>query len=174
MSAIVLPRWLVYSKAHRSGRRLFPKPKLPVPTFKADSRLPAHYSAQSLTEPDLPGEFANWEYRFWGPVTMRESDQVVAWQCRACLTMLLPKDMRNEHKEKCGCTTKLVAAYKIMLDKGFCFICNVYTKQKRWGVPLCSEKCEKDFTSKNNFVQTYRLREALEEVKKKHDVANGS
>jgi hypothetical protein len=153
---------------------LFPKPKLPVPVFKADSRLPAHYSAQSLTEPSLPGEFANWEYRFWGPVTTHEEDKVLCWQCRACMTMLLDKDSRNEHKEREGCTSKLVAAYKICLDKGFCIVCNVYTKGKRWGVPLCSDKCAKEFTSKNNFVQPYKLREALEEVKKKYDAANGS
>lgn len=174
MATLVLPRWLIYSKAHSSGRRLFPKPKLSYYPAKPDPRLPSHYSGSSLTEPTLPGEFANWEYRFWGPVTTYEGDKVLCWQCRVCSTMVLDREARKEHHEREGCTRKLTDAYKICLDKGFCVVCNVYTKQKRWGVPLCSDKCQKDFTTKNSFVQPFKICEALEEVKKKHLIANGS
>ena len=176
MASLVLPRWLVYSKAHRSGRRLFPKPKISYFTkAKADSRLPSHYSgATTITESDLPGQFENWEYRFWGPVTTHEGDKVLCWQCRACMTMVLDKAARKDHHERDGCTRKLVDAYNICLDKSFCVVCNVYTKAKRWGVPLCSKRCQTAFTSQTGLVQPFRITEALEKVKIKHDAVNGS
>jgi hypothetical protein len=166
VATIALPRWIVNRKCINSGRRLFPKPLLPIEAPPVDSRLPAHYQGNpTATRNTLPGDFENAEYRFWGPVTRHLDSMIIAWQCRACSTILLSKEDRKKHQEEKQCTIKLVGAYQILLEKGFCVICNVYTKNKGWGVPLCSDVCKTKFTSDQDYVQSGGLHIALETIR---------
>lgn len=102
------------------------------PSF--DRRLPAHYKKNDA---DSPGNLENAEYRFW--IGFGESSGRYS-KCRFCGVLKWSLAERRAHQQIAGCTSKLVALYRLALAASprRCLACNELAepKQETWGVPL--------------------------------------
>jgi hypothetical protein len=93
------------------------------------------------------GNLDNEEYRYW--IGTSERDYLFA-MCRACRKSKYGKLERQQHFKDPDflvngdpCTTRLVKAYKKLMDSTLCLVCKEKRwGRSRWGVPLCeSSEC---------------------------------
>jgi len=94
----------------------------------------------------FPGNLNNDMYRFLVGACAESSKMTI---CRCCRkTMYHGGEEWKEHntltEKQFGrsCPVRLIAAYKYLLTKQECVVCNKRTTSSRWGVPLCNAACE--------------------------------
>lgn len=128
-----------------------------------DSRLPKIY--QDI--PMRPTDFAkgpSWataplaevahlgsnDYRLWSETRTSMADglaKAIQARCRWCEAQYSLREFttyaREYHKKFCPFTHNLTAVFEILLQRGNCVVCRSYTRQRRWGVPLCGVNCER-------------------------------
>lgn len=117
------------------------------------------------------GNLESEEYRIW--IGSKETYTTYA-MCRCCRTSVYSTLDRQLHikNEKFAvggdrCSTRLVKAYKAMLDLSICVICKKQRfSNEKWGVPLCDRpECETEWKFGQNkyMALEYQL---LQQVKK--------
>ena len=146
----------ICEKAFEAGvRGVRPLPPSSLETNRRARRRAGFHKTVGTTVPD--GNLGDSEYRFW--VGVKEDCSMFA-MCRACRMSVYGEKERENHKKDeklhvagMACTQQLIEVYKRLLTDGRCVVCNGYTKGKKWGVPLCGEKCEEIW----KFSQTYNV-----------------
>lgn len=163
MASIRIPRYLIHGAAG-GGVRLFPRP----PHFVEEKK---HEQKYVTNEQKPVGDFHNWEYRFWCPVSYNSPKGLeTVYQCRACLHIARTKDERREHHNgEVQCTVRLINSYNDLIKQGSCVICGKHQSKKKWGVPMCSDVCEKAWCEAE--VQPNTLFIALEAEKVRMQIA---
>jgi hypothetical protein len=113
----------------------------PLPNYRA---LPSVYQEGRRGERHPKGNLDDAEYRYW--VGTREAWS--AWaECRCCKKSTYSLEEREKHLKDPSfavggerCSTRLVNAYKLMLDSEQCLVCKGRRwMAQKWGVPLCSD-----------------------------------
>lgn len=154
MSDLEVPRWLIRKLVYRGGFRLDKRTKFDdndkktlIPmggpvcelqyTGYSKRAEPVVSERHKLVLDDSNMNFANWEYRFWG-VEVRRDKPVMA-TCRFCQTMQYSGPARKKHLKEKKCTTKLIKVYSLLLKDSKCVICDKYTMNDKFGVPLCEK-----------------------------------
>ena len=150
-----VPRYLIAKKTILGGQRgdklvLLPKPVVPHqspniigyrPKIKQGTQVKE--TSDSLIPIDTSMNFSNWEYRFW---CLEMHGSLGSATCRCCETMLHDEGPRKKHLNINGCSTKLLAAYELLLRDARCVVCDNLTANKKWGIPLClSQACMLNF-----------------------------
>lgn len=156
----VAPLSLLRQINYRTGARLPKFPALPKPTpivfppvvmgphnrIRANQSIAIRFSDDvKVTLADKVCNFEHWEYRFWRVELNANRTGITNVVCRACQEILLTKTGRERHKEMKGCYQTLVEAYRLLLADQICVICNAATTQRRWGLPMCSMRCEEQW-----------------------------
>lgn len=150
MADITLPRWIITQRTMPYGVRLPKRPALIVASsyppgdnswLIGEDRLPMLPPKGSYIPLEIKGVFEKWEYRFWAMVPVG-NDRILA-ECRACghNENAIKTTVRQQHFQMGGCTKKLCAAYNLLLRDSKCLICDKWTTQRKWGIPLCSSAC---------------------------------
>lgn len=116
-------------------------------TYRAPSRVNNYQNNFPWKEDEEERGLGNLdptEYQFW---IGTELNYGTTGLCRACGYLAICKVEREEHKARYDppCTVQLVGAYKKLLTKGRCLVCETNTIKQRWGVPLCSPNCVQTF-----------------------------
>lgn len=123
---------------------------------------PSKFSRFSKQPPLIPGGTGD-VYRFWqikhGVV---DGHMWMQGQCRACGTTCNALNTMREHQRDRGCAKKLVEAYKLLQRDLKCVVCDKFTKESRWGVPMCSQECVESW--KKDVVAPHSLEQALQLV----------
>jgi hypothetical protein len=146
-----VPRYLIAKKTILGGQRgdklvLLPKPVVASPNIiqgygrrrrgfvevKNVGRV--QETSDSLIPIDLSMNFLNWEYRFW---CLEMHGTMGSATCRRCEIMLHDEEPRRKHLNVNQCSTKLLDAYELLLRDKKCVVCDSFTANKKWGVPLC-------------------------------------
>jgi hypothetical protein len=86
--------------------------------------------------------------------------------CRCCREVIRFAAERKEHKRQ-GCGSSLERAYKRLAKTKDCIICNLATKRRLYGLPLCCKDCEQEFMYSN--IQPDPLRAQLKEIAKEDE-----
>lgn len=89
-------------------------------------------------------------YRYWIGAEERTSRFS---KCRACRMTLLSDEDRVAHTEKFKCTVVLTDAFKLLLRDGRCVVCDSQTQNQRYGMPLCSNVCIKNWMFESKDMQ---------------------
>lgn len=99
------------------------------------------------------------DYRFWIGSALEGVSRMAI--CRHCLRAVFTGWERKCHMEYTKCSVLLVGAYKRLLLYPMCVMCDKETfgKQK-WGVPLCSADCVRDWMFRHT--RTDALRTAID------------
>lgn len=137
----MLPYWLLVKKAgHPAGMRL-PKWKKyeppPPPPVSMQRYLPSIYKPK-LSVSSINGDI----YRFWKVETYPEGE---TYTCRRCKGISLSHADRIAHLKGYGCAKTLISAYKLLLRDMRCVICDIRTDNMKWGVPICTGACERQW-----------------------------
>lgn len=141
---MALPFYLIAKVTLKGGRRLEPMKKwVPEPIQQRDY-LPGHYLAPKKTPPDeiynADIGFVNWEFRYWAIENHGTMPSIAV--CRSCGDLEQSKEKRRLHHDKHQCTKTLHAAYKALVKDKRCVMCDAYTVNTEWGVPICNDvKC---------------------------------
>lgn len=115
--------------------------------FSAAIRM-SNYKRQ--TE-ELPlGNLDKNAYRYWIGAEERGSRFS---KCRACRMSMLSEEDRRIHTEAFKCTVILTDAFKLLLRDGRCVVCDSQTQNQRYGMPLCSNYCIKNWMFESKDMQ---------------------
>ena len=118
----------------------------------AERYLPTHYANQGKT--DRVRHLETNDYRLWSEVRdglswKNARADLIKARCRWCLCRIQLKDFeaqaRKLHKNACALTTSLRLVYEHLLKGGCCVVCDRVTPKQKWGLPICSPKCEEDW-----------------------------
>lgn len=146
---VALIRRLCYPSAYRLPhleRLVFPVPKAavkrpasPLSRLNGPRVLPGSViDTTALTAGNLPNE----EYRFWfGHRQTSWMDSV----CRCCGANCYTKTARERHLLEGDCKENLLFVYRRLVKDANCVCCDGRTRKQKWGVPLCSDECIKEW-----------------------------
>ncbi len=145
-----IPLHLIIQQARPYGARMF-KPPEEEPEYPGYGWMGG---ASTETKSDLKEN----EYRFWRGSSFIYDGSEFA-QCRSCMIVCRTEELRKKHQKAMECTKHLVRAYKLLLAKRICVICNAHTASQKWGIPICATgDCRKDFRT---HTYLYGLQQAL-------------
>lgn len=151
-----MPIALIRRLCYASGRRLpklerieFPPKKVAatgVSQLVSNGRLLSTVGVSTIFKGNLEKQL----YQFYVG-KMRSNDNSAV--CRWCDTMGFGSMFLRDHGKGAGtatgCKKHLVDIYKTFVLNGQCMMCDARTTRTSWGVPLCSEECEKEWQFHN-------------------------
>lgn len=165
MTKLVIPRWFIRHQCVRTGTRL-PKWKAFEPPianygFHAGRNATMHSILHPQNIPPNSGpvydvdikrpidtvsgdKFDPADFQFYA-VGMNVYNVAQKCTCRSCGGVIISAHLRRKHSEVLGCYDKLIKAYKLLDLDQKCVICDTRTIGRRWGVPLCSKGCVKEW-----------------------------
>jgi hypothetical protein len=174
-----VPRWIIRKAWEQGGERLEGRIQLlpesqsdtrscgfgivKVPDSRSDSvdgKSPKYHvnNEHTCVLSDKKLLFDNWEYRFWAVELINYIPQCA--ECRNCRKVFGNVMTRRNHPSEHDCFKILIGAYELLLKDKKCVVCDKYTHNKAWGVPLCAEtKCRN--TWMHGDAQPQALLEAL-------------
>jgi hypothetical protein len=113
-------------------------PKKVIPITNIRGYTPSRIT---LREGKLKGNLPRDDYRFFLGTYGGDNEIGV---CRWCGIVTHSSKERREHgKSTCKCS--LVELYGILLIGKKCAICNAFTGEKCWGLPLCKDGCQNEW-----------------------------
>jgi hypothetical protein len=137
---MALPFYLVAKVTLKGGVRLPPKKKWVSEPQQENRYLPSVYQQPKKQKPDEVYDvelgFVNWEFRYWA--IERHGTMPAISVCRCCGDTEMSKEKRRQHHDKHGCTKTLHDAYKELAKDRKCVMCDAYTTNTEWGVPICN------------------------------------
>lgn len=141
----MIPRYLIAKVGGLpAGLRL---EKRPTVVWSARTVTPARNYAPVLNasgdEDDLAFRqlnFTNEEYRFWcAEITNDQTGDFVTAICRGCETTHYTQATRKAHLNA-GCSKRILKAYQLLLKDKKCIVCDKWTSNQKWGVPICTQE----------------------------------
>lgn len=145
-----IPLHLILQQARPYGARMFKPPE--------EESEYLGYGCMGGVGTGTPSDLKDNEYRFWkGSSFIYDGDD---WaQCRECMVVCRSEELRKKHQKSMECTKILVRAYKLLLAKKKCVVCNGHTTAQKWGIPMCAfGDCRTDFKTR---ALMHGLREAI-------------
>jgi len=138
---VCVPLHLILQQTRPYGSRMFKEPSV---ESEESHEMNLGYGVGVMDEPRGTDLKEN-EYRFW-----RGSNWVIegpSWaQCRSCMVVCRTEELRKEHQKALKCTRELVSAYKLLLARKVCVVCEAQTTGSKWGIPMCATTtCREDF-----------------------------
>jgi len=147
---VCIPLHLILQQARPYGARMF-KP------VEEELEYPGYGWMGGVETKDFADLKEN-EYRFWKGTSFTYEGPGWA-QCRSCMIVCRTEELRKKHQKAMECTKHLIKAYKLLLAKKHCVVCNTHTRQQKWGIPMCpTGDCRKDFLTRSHL---HGLQEAL-------------
>lgn len=141
---ITMPDWFVKKVAGYPGGMRMPKLGR---YWDANTTVPAHNRWGIRLNEILPfgpkkgDPLTGGDLRYWSGLPYQKGVREGYGSCRCCREVHMTKEARKEH-HKAGCGRKLEEAYKVFRRVTECIICLNATKQKTYGLPMCSKECE--------------------------------
>jgi len=137
---MALPFYLIAKVTLKGGRRLALIKKWAPEPMQERNYLPSAYQqpkkqkADDIYDKELG--FINWEFRYWA--IERHGNMPAVAVCRCCGDLEQSKEKRRQHHDKHSCTSSLHFAYKELIKDKKCVLCDAYTINTEWGVPVCN------------------------------------
>lgn len=163
MTKLIIPRWFIRHQCIRTGTRLpkwkaFEQPRnihgfqsvlsrdsILYPTSIPPNSGPIHDIDIKRPFDTVSGDkFDPADFRFYS-VYINAYNVAQKCTCRSCGGVIVSAHLRRKHSEILGCYDKLVKAYKLLDLDQKCVVCDTRTPGRRWGIPLCSKSCVREW-----------------------------
>src|SRR6185437_1855345 len=183
-----VPRFVIGMAGLPGGYRMPDRPKretrVHTPTTVDRSYIPAdnywkgNHNKDSQTPVDIDDTFWKWEvikndsllrfdysqFRMFAVDVDLKSGTVLGCVCRQCDELMYTNEEKKKHISESGCPSILQRAYMYLRRDKKCIICDRYTSDEKWGIPLCTKgECMETFM--HDIPQPEVLRAAITLVK---------
>jgi hypothetical protein len=143
--------------------------RLPKMAHLVTEKEPVSEPVRSYANPVYPrlrqvitGNLPNDEYRFFQGTY---DENTTTATCRWCREILHSQEARLKHKG--DCKVKLVELYGVLLSARHCIVCNSFTSETYWGIPLCKIDCKDQWKISNSTA----FRQAVDRMKMREERA---